>query len=366
MAIDSGVYRNVDTQFGLKLADLLNPTSIAQRQAAADEQNMGNQLRQMQVLQGVQQMQRAPVLARREEKKYQSEQEQLAQRKALMEQLKTADPETQKKLFAQMFPEKAAEQAFKPEAVRDYNQPFLPGGQPNVAYQKYKLAEQRAGRSTAGGDQRGQIVFDSQGNAFNVNPYTNEVRPVKMGGTQIQGAQYSPNLQGQIAGARAIGSETGKATGEAVTGLKDIQSQMPNLEKLATDLSELGKKATYTKTGQAVDITKRQLGMDVGTGAIARKEYISKVDNEVLPLLRQTFGAAFTMKEGESLRATLGDPDASPAEKDAVLRSFIQTKKAQVESLKRRTGEQPTASVDGGYDADKEARYNAWKAQQGR
>lgn len=194
--------------------------------------------------------------------------------------------------------------------------------------------------------QRGQIIFDAQGNAYNVNPYTNEVRPVATEGKQIQGAQYAPSLQGQISGAKALGTETGKAAGEAVSGLKDIQSQLPNLEKLVTDLSKLGKKATYTKAGQVADITKRQLGIGVGEGAIARKEYISKVDNEILPLLRQTFGAAFTLKEGESLRATLGDPDASPEEKDAVLRSFIATKKSQIESLKRRTGETQVAPTE--------------------
>lgn len=74
MPIDSGIYRGIDTQYGMKLADLFNPASIAQRQAAADEQNMGNQLRQMQVMQGVQQMNRAPVLAKREDLKYQQEQ----------------------------------------------------------------------------------------------------------------------------------------------------------------------------------------------------------------------------------------------------------------------------------------------------
>ena len=103
--------------------------------------------------------------------------------------------------------------------------------------------------------------------------------------------------------------------------------------------------------------------MDVGEGAVARKEYITRVDNEVLPLLRQIFGAQFTQKEGESLKATLGDPDASPEEKDAVLKSFIETKIAQARTLKRRTG-QP--SQPAGFDADKEARYQAWKAQQGR
>ena len=66
-------------------------------------------------------------------------------------------------------------------------------------------------------------------------------------------------------------------------------------------------------------------------------EYVAKVDNQVLPLLRDTFGAAFTVKEGETLRATLGDPNKSPAEKKAVLRAFIEQKKRDVAALETRT-----------------------------
>jgi hypothetical protein len=233
-----------------------------------------------------------------------------------------------------------------------------------VAKQRAEQMYPKPESDKPGEAQRGQIIFDSKGNAFNVNPYTNEVRPVNVGGQQIQGAQYSPALQGDISGARASGGTTGKATGEASATLSDIESQMPQLEKLVSDLSAIGKKATYTKVGQAADIVRRQSGMSVGEGAIARKEYISKVDNEILPLLRQTFGAAFTQKEGETLKATLGDPDASPEEKDMVLKSFIQTKKQEVGSLKRRMG-QPTEQPNAQYDQGKEARYQAWKAQQG-
>lgn len=210
------------------------------------------------------------------------------------------------------------------------------------------LRRDMASMSRGGGaeNQRGQIIFDNKGNAFNVNPYTNEVRPVSMGGQQIQGAQYSPELQGGIAGAKALAGQTGKATGEAAANLMDMESQLPHLEKLVNELNALGKKATYTKVGQAADFARRQTGMGVGEGAVARKEYITRVDNEVLPLLRQTFGAQFTQKEGESLKATLGDPDASPEEKDAVLRSFIQTKAAQVETTKRRLGQSDTQAQD--------------------
>jgi hypothetical protein len=196
-----------------------------------------------------------------------------------------------------------------------------------------------------------QPLQTAQG-VYAFNARTGKVEQVQgpEGGGAVVGAQYDPSLQGKIAGAKATGTETGKATGESISQLKDIDSMMPRFETLTKELSQLGKKATYTMAGQAADQVKRQLGMNVGDPAIARKEYISKVDNEILPLLRQTFGAAFTVKEGESLRATLGDPDSSPEEKDAILKTFLQSKKEQAMSLQRRTGgaNQQSSAPSGG------------------
>jgi hypothetical protein len=55
-----------------------------------------------------------------------------------------------------------------------------------------------------------------------------------------------------------------------------------------------------------------------------------------LPLLRQTFGAAFTVAEGDSLLATLGDPNMHPDEKNAVLDAFIENKRRDLETKRRR------------------------------
>lgn len=146
-------------------------------------------------------------------------------------------------------------------------------------------------------------------------------------------------LEPSVAEAVAVAKEVGKEKGIAEAELNSRVASFPNLEVVVNELSDLGKIATFTLAGQVRDAARRQAGLEVGSGAIARKEYMSKVDNEILPLLRQTFGAQFTEREGQSLKATLGDPDASPAEKDAVLKSFIATKAAQIETLKRQTGE---------------------------
>ena len=148
---------------------------------------------------------------------------------------------------------------------------------------------------------------------------------------------------------------TAKELATAKSELKTAEATLPRLENVVKNLSTLGKKATYTRAGVAADAAARQLGMKPSEGAIARKEYISMVDNEILPLLKQTFGAAFTEREGQTLKATLGDPDASPEEKDAVLKSFIDSKRAQIETKRRRVEGAPQAAapkvgaIQGGY-----------------
>lgn len=159
-------------------------------------------------------------------------------------------------------------------------------------------------------------------------------------GQNMSDAQYKP----AIAKDTAIQSEIGKRQGEAAGTLGFLEANMPKLEQMTNELSTLGKTATYTKAGQARNVVTRELGGQVPQGGIDRAAYIAKVDNEVLPLLRDTFGAAFTVVEGEKLRATLGGDNLSPPEKDAVLRAFIAQKKSQVEALKRQVGPQGQGS----------------------
>jgi dsDNA-binding SOS-regulon protein len=89
----------------------------------------------------------------------------------------------------------------------------------------------------------------------------------------------------------------------------------------------------------------KQVGGGPTEGALARVSYISHVKNNILPLLRQTFGAAFTAAEGDSLLATLGDPDMHPDEKKAALAAFIADKRATLETLRRQTGKKPAANA---------------------
>lgn len=131
----------------------------------------------------------------------------------------------------------------------------------------------------------------------------------------------------------ATETKIGTGTGEAANSYNSIKSKMPGLENVVGQLDELAKKATYTLAGQALNAGRTQLGMSPTEGAVARTTYQSMVANQILPLLRDTFGAQFTQVEGERLLATLGDPDKTPVEKQAVLKAFIEQKRRDVEAL---------------------------------
>lgn len=158
-----------------------------------------------------------------------------------------------------------------------------------------------------------------------------------------------PKENRQEAFDKGLGGAEGKAAGEAAGSYRSIESKMPGLEQVVQRLEELADKATYTYAGQGLDAGMRQLGIEPREAAVARTEYQAMVDNQVLPMLRDTFGAAFTVKEGETLRATLGDLNKSPTERKAILRAFIEQKRRDVEALARQSGMgTPQAAPQGG------------------
>ena len=140
---------------------------------------------------------------------------------------------------------------------------------------------------------------------------------------------------------QASGRTAGTGEGDAIKLYKSMESKLPGLETVVSQLDDLADKATYTYAGQMRDELFRQTGQEPTQGAIARASYIAMVDNQILPLLRDTFGAQFTVQEGESLRATLGDPNKAPAEKKEVLKAFIEQKRRSLAETAREAGLPP-------------------------
>lgn len=171
---------------------------------------------------------------------------------------------------------------------------------------------------------------------------------------QLYYAGNNPNLKMPAFGEKGFNKadeNLGKNYAEDLASYRSMNSKLPELEATVQKLSNLGKTATYTKAGQLLDLTRKELGRPARQAAIDRKEYTSIVDNQILPLLRDTFGAQFTEREGNTLKKTLGDIDATPEEKEAVLRSFINQKKASIESQARKLQSYGSGlAIQGGID----------------
>ncbi len=154
--------------------------------------------------------------------------------------------------------------------------------------------------------------------------------PGQPNGPEIVKDNYTP--------AYDAGSGKADAATDAETkaAFDSLNSKLPGIRRVVDELGVLADKATYTTAGKLWDDVVRETGALPTEGAVARTKYQAMVDNQVLPLLRDTFGAAFTVQEGESLRATLGAPDKSPKEKRAVLEAFIEQKTRDLEALQSR------------------------------
>lgn len=126
-----------------------------------------------------------------------------------------------------------------------------------------------------------------------------------------------------------------KATGDTLTDLKRAKAALPGLKEVTNKLKTLADAATFTAGGKVIDVLAKELFGVSTEGGTARTTMTSIVDNQVLPLLRETFGAAFTKAEGDSLRATLLDVDKTPDEKKATLDAFIEQKIRNIETKER-------------------------------
>ena len=140
--------------------------------------------------------------------------------------------------------------------------------------------------------------------------------------------KWKPRIEREVTKARKLAEEQGTVFNE----LNQAQAAMPQLLDVMDRLKELAPIATSTYIGRAFDFAVKETGFGAPKGAPAREKYISIINNQVLPLLKPTFGAAFTVQEGESLKATMGDPDVAPETKIEVLNSFIEQKYRDIET----------------------------------
>jgi len=201
------------------------------------------------------------------------------------------------------------------------------------------------------------------GVTYRLNPATDKydivVDPEKIAETEgkIAGAkeegklkkelQFKPQIQKAVSLAQAEAAERG----EVLNDLKRAEAALPGLKNAIGQLRELAPIATSTIGGKIFDQAVKQTGFGSTKGATARKKFIAIIDNQVLPLLKPTFGAAFTVQEGEALRATMGDPDSTPEEKMAQLDAFIDQKMRDIQTKQSQLGVESTQLTDEELDA---------------
>jgi hypothetical protein len=129
-----------------------------------------------------------------------------------------------------------------------------------------------------------------------------------------------------------------ESRGETLGELGRLKASMPGLLDVVGQLKELANVATSTIGGKIFDTASKELGFGSTKGATASAKFSAIVDNQILPLLKQTFGAAFTEAEGERLKRTLGDVDATPAQRHAQLEAFIDGKYREIQNKERELG----------------------------
>jgi hypothetical protein len=158
----------------------------------------------------------------------------------------------------------------------------------------------------------------------------------------------TPKQIRQAASEKAAGTEEGKTEATVASELDSITSKMPGVRETVTELGKLADAATYTQAGQLWDTIREETGQEPREASIARTKYNSVLNNQILPLLKETFGPQFTDAEGLRLQATLGDPDVAPAKKHAALEAFLRQKENDIAALQRRTGGGAAPAASGG------------------
>jgi hypothetical protein len=158
-----------------------------------------------------------------------------------------------------------------------------------------------------------------------------EIEGAKEGSKLTQKRKHLPGITKAVKLAEKAAIERG----DTLNDLQRSKAAMPGLTSAVDELKELAKIATSTWGGKLFDTAVKQTGFGATKGATARAKFISIINNQVLPLLKPTFGGSFSVQEGESLKATMGDPDATPEEKIAQLDSFINQKVRDIETKQR-------------------------------
>lgn len=159
----------------------------------------------------------------------------------------------------------------------------------------------------------------------------------------VEGAKLTKQkkFKPQITRAVKLAEKEAAERGEVLTDLARMEASLPGVKEAVDELIELSSLATSTFAGRLFDTAVKESGFGSTKGANARAKLIAIVDNQVLPLLKETFGAAFTEGEGERLKKSLVDPDASPSQKREQLKVFYAQKERNIRAKQAQLDQPP-------------------------
>jgi hypothetical protein len=179
------------------------------------------------------------------------------------------------------------------------------------------------------------------------------IEGAKSGAKERGSAEVKSVFAPRLAAAIQTAKTKAESEGKVFSDLAKAEAGLPAVKDLIVQLKDLSEISTSNLSGRAFNSVVRELGFGATEGGTARAKFIAIVDNTLLPLLKQTFGAAFTVSEANQLKATLGDPNLSAGERNAQLDAFIENKTNEVRGLKRQaatisTEENASAPVSSG------------------
>lgn len=208
--------------------------------------------------------------------------------------------------------------------------------------------QEKARRIKAGLSPRAQgsgaLTIAESGKTQDVAESQATIKGAESGASEQAKSDVQLEMKPKIQAAVKEAETAAKSRGETLTEYSRAKAALPGLQEVVGKLKALSDVATYTVGGRAFDQIVKQMGFGATEGSTARAKMQSLVDNQILPLLRETFGAAFTKEEGDRLRATMLDIDASPEEKKATLDTFLDQKMRNLEAKERELGQQSSGT----------------------
>jgi hypothetical protein len=157
---------------------------------------------------------------------------------------------------------------------------------------------------------------------------------------RLTDASESGKLKAQgklLPGVRAavkLAEQQAQSRGETFTELNSAKAALPGLKTVVENLKVLSSEATFTLAGRSFNAIAKELGIST-KGSTSRAAMVAMVDNQVLPLLKPIFGAAFTAIEGDRLRNAFLDPNSTPDSRVASLNAFQDQMERNIETKQR-------------------------------